>query len=76
MMKHHRKSTRYVAEQIVAVVEKVLGTGFDPTTDDVLLSELTTLLQEELPNGMTTPVPAPDAHLEMAFEDRISGNID
>ena len=75
-MKHHLKSTRYVAEQIVAVVEKVLGTGFDPTTDDVLVSELTTLLQEDLPNGVATPVPAPDAHLEMAFEDRISGYIE
>lgn len=72
-MRRHPKSTRYLAEQIVALVEKVLGTGFDPTTDNVLVRELTALLQEELPNGITPPVPAPDAHLEMAFEDRISG---
>jgi len=75
-MKHHPKSTRCMAEQIVAVVEKVRGTGVDPTTDEVLLNELTMLLQEELPNGMAAPILAPDAHLEMAFEDRISGNID
>lgn len=72
-MRRHPKSTRFLAEQIVALVEKVLGTGFDPTTDDVLVRELTALLQEELPNGVTHPVSAPDAHLEMAFEDRISG---
>ena len=72
-MKHHLKSTRYVAEQIVALVEKVLGTGFDPTTDEVLVSSLTTLLQDEMANGLIIPVPAPDAHLEMAFEDHISG---
>ena len=75
-MKNHPKSTRYVAEQIVAVVEKVLGTGFDPATDDVLISELTSLLQEELPNDTVPPVPAPDAYLEMDFEDRISGYTD
>ncbi len=75
-MKHHPKSTRYVAEQIVAVVEKVLGTGFDPTTDDVLIGELTSLLQEELPNDPVPPVPAPDTYLEMDFEDRISGYIE
>ncbi len=75
-MKHHQKSTRYVAEQIVAVVEKVLGTGIDPTTDDVLISELTSLLQEELPNDTVLPGPAPDAYLEMDFEDRISGYIE
>lgn len=72
-MRRHPKSTRYLAEQIVALVEKVLGTGFDPTTDDVLVHELTALLQEELPNGVASPVSSPDAHLEMAFEDRISG---
>jgi len=72
-MRRHPKSTHYLAEQIVALVEQVLGTGFDPTTDDVLVRELTALLREEMPNGVTSPVPAPDAHLEMAFEDRISG---
>ena len=75
-MKHHPKSTRYITEQIVAVVEKVLGTGFDPTTDEVLVSELTSLLQEELPNTPVPPVLAPDAYLEMDFEDRISGTIE
>ncbi len=75
-MKHHPKSTRYVAEQIVAVVEKVLGTGFDHATDDALIGELTSLLQEELPNAPVPPVPAPDAYLEMEFEDRISGYIE
>ncbi len=75
-MKHHPKSPRYLAEQIVAVVEKVLGTGFDPTTDDVLISELTSLLQEELPIDTVPPGPAPDASLEMDFEDRISGYIE
>ncbi len=75
-MKHHPKSTRYVAEQIVAVVEKVLGTGFDPTTDDVLIGELTSLLQEELPIDTVPPGQAPDAYLEMDFEDRISGYIE
>ncbi len=75
-MKNHPKSTRHVAEQIVAVVEKVLGTGFDPATDDTLIGELTSLLQEELPNEPVPPVPAPDAYLEMDFEDRISGYIE
>ncbi len=75
-MKHHSKSNRYVAEQIVAVVEKVLGTGFDPTTDDALMGELTSLLQEELTIDPVPPVPAPDAFLEMDFEDRISGYIE
>ncbi len=75
-MKRHLKSTRYMVEQIVAVVEKVLGTGFDSTTDEVMVGELTSLLQEELPDEPVLPVPAPDAYLEMDFEDRISGNID
>jgi hypothetical protein len=75
-MKRYPKSSRYVAEQIVAVVEKVLGTGFDPTTDDALMGELTMLLQEELPNAPVPPVPSPDAYLEMDFEDRISGTIE
>ena len=75
-MKHHPKSNRFIAEQIVAVVEKVLGTGFDPTTDDALIGELTSLLQEELPNEPVLPVPASDAFLEMDFEDRISGTIE
>ncbi len=75
-MKRHPKSTRYVAEQIVAVVEKVLGTGFDPTTDDALIGEITDLLREELPNAPVSPFPAPDAYLEMDFEDRISGYND
>lgn len=75
-MKRHQKSTRNFAELIVAVVEKVLGTGFDPITDEALTSELTDLLQEELPGNRVPPVPAPDAYLEMAFEDRISGYND
>ncbi len=75
-MKRYPKSTRFVAERIVAVVEKVLGTGFDPATDDALISELTSLLQEEFPKDVVPPVPAPDAYLEMDFEDRISGYIE
>ncbi len=75
-MKRHLKSYRYMAEQIIAVVEKVLGTGFDPVTDDVLVNELTHLLQEDLPHGTMPPIPTPDAHLEMAFEDRICGTIE
>lgn len=75
-MKHPQKSSRYLAGLIVAVVEKVLGTGFDPTTDEALISELTDLLQEELQGNRVPPVPAPDAYLEMAFEDRISGYND
>jgi hypothetical protein len=65
-------SNHQIATTIVALVEKVLGTGFDPITDDVLVDTLTSFLQETV-----TPVsslrPVPDAHLEMAYEDRVSG---
>lgn len=75
-MKHYPKNSRHIAEQVIAVVEKVLGTGFDLTTDKVLVSELTALLEENLARETFFPAPAPDAHLEMTFEDRISGSIE
>jgi hypothetical protein len=65
-----------LARAIVALVEKVLGTGFDPITDDVLVRELNSLLQEKASDRPIIPDPTPDAHLEMAFEDRISGWVD
>ncbi len=65
-------NSRKIASTIVSLVEKVLGTGFDSTTDEVLVNTLTNYLQETV-----SPVPilhpAPDAHLEMAYEDRVSG---
>lgn len=75
-MKHYPKNSRHIAEQAIAVVEKVLGTGLDPTTDRVLVSELTALLEENLARETLFPAPVPDAHLEMTFEDRISGSIE
>lgn len=65
-------SNRKIATTIVALVEKVLGTGFDPTTDEVLVNTLTSYLQETV-SPISTLHPAPDAHLEMAYEDRVSG---
>jgi hypothetical protein len=65
-----------MARAIVALVEKVLGTGFDPITDEVLVRELNSLLQEKASDRPIIPDPTPDAHLEMAFEDRISGWVD
>lgn len=65
-------SNRKIATTIVALVEKVLGTGFDPTTDEVLVNTLTSYLQETV-SPVPTLHPAPDAHLEMAYEDRVSG---
>lgn len=64
-------SNHQIAKTIVALVEKVLGTGFDPTTNDVLVDTLTSFLDETVAPLPTHPVP--DAHLEMAYEDRISG---
>ncbi len=65
-------SSRKIATTIVSLVEKVLGTGFDPTIDEVLVDTLTDFLQETI-SPVPTPQPAPDAHLEMAYEDRVSG---
>lgn len=65
-----------MARAIVALVEKVLGTGFDPITDQVLVRELNSLLQEKAIDRPMIPDLTPDAHLEMAFEDRISGWVD
>ncbi len=64
-------SNHQIAKTIVALVEKVLGTGFDPITDDALVDTLTSFLQEAV--SPLPPHPAPDAHLEMAYEDRVSG---
>ncbi len=65
-------SNRQIATTIVALVEKVLGTGFDPITDDVLVDTLTSFLQETV-SPVPSLQPSPDAHLEMAYEDRVSG---
>lgn len=64
-------SNRQIATTIAALVEKVLGTGFDPTTNDVLVDTLTSFLDETV--SPLPSHPAPDAHLEMAYEDRING---
>jgi hypothetical protein len=66
---------RQMAATIVALVEKVLGTGFDPLTDDAMVGHITHFLQDTVPSAPTSH-PAPDAHLEMAYEDRVSGWMD
>ena len=63
---------RQIATTIVALIEKVLGTGFDPITDDILVDTLTSFLSE-IGSPPQFQQPDPDAHLEMAYEDRVSG---
>jgi len=63
---------RQIATTIVALIEKVLGTGFDPITDDILVDTLTSFLSE-VGSPTSSHQPDPDAHLEMAYEDRVSG---
>ena len=60
-----------MAVVLVSLAEKVLGTGFDPLTDQCLVNEFPQYLDENL--TAPPPRPSPDAFLEMAYEDRVSG---
>ncbi len=57
-----------MAATIVTLVEKHLGTGFDPVTDAILTSAVAQFLQEEVVSRQVPP--APDAFLEQQYEDR------
>jgi len=48
------------------------GTGFDPITHDILVDTLTSFLSE-VGSPTSSQQPDPDTHLEMAYEDRVSG---
>jgi hypothetical protein len=63
---------RQIATTIVTLIEKVLGTGFDPITHDILVDTLTSFLSE-VGSPTSSQQPDPDTHLEMAYEDRVSG---
>jgi len=61
------------AAQIVTTVEKAIGLALDEPDFDVATVAVQRLLdQYVIVEGLALDV-APDAHLEMAYEDRISG---
>lgn len=63
-----------MAVVIVSLVEKTLGTGFDPETDMALVQSISEYLGETLADPR--PPTAPDAFLEASYEDRVSGFLD
>ena len=61
------------AAQIVTTVEKAIGLALDEPDFDVATVAVQRLLDQYVAEeGLALDV-APDAHLEMAYEDRISG---
>lgn len=52
-------TTSQIASTIVTLVEKHLGTGFDPVTDSVLVDAVTEYLEEEVLGMPVVPARRP-----------------
>jgi len=63
-------TTSQIASTIVSLVEKHLGTGFDPVTDAVLVGAVADYLEEEVLGAQVTAgrnLPAVALDLDAAF---------